>query len=418
MFKRPKGTRDFYPEEMRLRNWLFDHFYTAARLHGFEEYDSPILESEELYTRKQGEEITAQLYSFEDKGGRRVTLRPEMTPSLARMVLERATALPMPLKWFSLPQCWRYERMQRGRMREHYQWNMDVWGVEGASAEVELLAALCGFFAGVGLGPHDVRIRVNDRRVLGSVLAGVGVSEAQFAPVCIIVDKMDRLPREVIEEQLAELGLDGSVITVIQETLSIGDLDALEDALGADSEVVAELRALWALAEGYGISEWLDFDAGIVRGLAYYTGVVFEAVDAAGELRAICGGGRYDTLLSTFGGRDVPACGFGFGDVVIMELLAERGLIPDLPGGIDDVVFAFSEELRGAAMQAAAALRAKGRSVDLVLEPKKLKWAFKHAERCGAARLVMLTPKEWESEKVRVKDLASGEESDLTLDEL
>ena len=402
---------------MRFRNWLFGHFREVARLFGFSEYDAPILENEELYTRKQGEEIVAQLYAFEDKGGRKVTLRPEMTPSLARMVLAN-TALPMPLKWFSIPQCWRYERAMRGRKREHYQWNMDIWGVDGVEAEVELLSAIVTLFKRIGLDSADVGIKINSRKVLQQVLANAGVTDEQFTPVCIIVDKMDKLPQDVIEKELKEIGLNPEIIKTINDTLAIRSLEKLSEILGENSAAVNEISKMWDLAEEYGINDWLVFDASIVRGLAYYTGIVFEAFDRSGELRAICGGGRYDTLLSTFGGQDKPACGFGFGDVVIAELLADKGIMPTLESGIDDVIFAFNSNLRSAAMNVASILRGKGRSVDLVLEDRKMKWGFKHANRAGAKRVVLLTPEEWSMGKIRVRNMTTGEEKDLDVNEL
>ena len=413
-----RGTRDFYPEDMRVRNWLFERFHSAARAHGFEEYDAPVLETEELYTRKAGEEITQQLYNFEDKGGRKVALRPEMTPSLARMVMERAGALALPIKWYSIPQCWRYERTQRGRGREHYQWNVDIWGMDGVEADAELLSVLVQFFQSVGLGSADLVIRVSSRKVLEEVLGSLGISGDIFAQTCIIVDKMDKLPADKIEAQLSDLGLQSSSISTIQSVLSINDLSSLASALGGDSAAVGELNTLFALTDAYGISDWIEFDASVVRGLAYYTGPVFEAHDRAGELRAICGGGRYDKLIGTLGGKDLPATGFGFGDMVVMELLAEKGLVPDLTNGVSDVVFGMGAELRGAAMQVASALRANGRSVDLVLEDKRMKWVFKHAERCGASRLVMVMPDEWSAGKVRIKDLDTGEESTVAAKDL
>ena len=413
-----RGTRDFYPEDMRLRNWLFERFHSAARSHGFEEYDAPVLESEELYTRKAGEEIVGQLYNFEDKGGRKVALRPEMTPSLARMVMARAGALALPIKWYSIPQCWRYERTQRGRGREHYQWNVDIWGMNGIEADAELLSVLVQFFDSVGLSSEDLVIRISSRKVLEEVLGSLGLEGEIFAQTCIIVDKMDKLPEDVIEAQLSDLGLVSESISTIRSVLGITDLESLSSALSSDSEALIELQSLFSLCDSYGISDWVSFDASVVRGLAYYTGPVFEAHDRAGNLRAICGGGRYDKLIGTLGGNDLPATGFGFGDMVVMELLADKGLLPELSTGVSDVVFGMGTELRGAAMQVAAKLRSAGRTVDLVLEDKKMKWVFKHAERCGATRLVMVMPDEWAEGKVRIKDLDTGEESTVAMEDL
>ena len=413
-----RGTRDFYPEDMRLRNWLFDNFIAASLLHGFEEYDAPVLEHEELYTRKQGEEITKQLYNFQDKGERKVSLRPEMTPSLARMVMSRAGSLPMPIKWFSIPQCWRYERTQRGRGREHYQWNVDIWGTTELSADAELISVIVTFFEELGLTSDDIVIRVSSRKVLEEVLGSLGVEGDLFAKTCIIVDKMDKLPSEVIEEQLSDLGHSSEAISKIQSVLGIKDMDKLANALGKESAAIMELTTLFDLVDSYGMSEWLQFDASIVRGLAYYTGSVFEAHDREGKFRAICGGGRYDNLLSTLGGKDLPATGFGFGDMVIMELLEEKNLIPELISGVDDIVLPLSQDLRDIAVRVAAALRLSDRTVDLVLEDKKMKWAFKHAERVGAKRLVLLAPDEWSRKMIKVKDLETGEEKEVSFKEL
>ena len=413
-----RGTRDFYPEEMRLRNWLFEHFHAAARSHGFEEYDSPVLESEELYTRKAGEEITAQLYNFEDKGGRRVALRPEMTPSLARMVMAKSGTLPIPIKWYSIPQCWRYERTQRGRGREHYQWNVDIWGMRGVEADAELLSVLVHFFRAVGLKSDDLVIRISNRKILEEVLGALGITGEVFSKTCIVIDKMDKLSSEVIDKQLADLGHSHNSITRIKKVLGMKSLDSLSSELDSKSQAVKELRDLFALCESYGISSWLRLDASVVRGLAYYTGSVFEAHDRNNELRAICGGGRDDRLLSTLGGKDLPATGFGFGDMVIMELLSDKNLIPRLSTGNEDIVIPLDKNLRHAAMEVASKLRASGRSVDLVLDDKKMKWAFRHAERTGAQRLVMVMPEEWNEGKVRIKNLQTGEEIDFDAESL
>ena len=403
---------------MRLRNWLFDNFTIASLSHGFEEYDAPVLEHEELYTRKQGEEITKQLYNFQDKGNRDVSLRPEMTPSLARMVMAKAGSLPMPIKWFSIPQCWRYERTQRGRGREHYQWNVDIWGTTEISADAELISVLVTFFEEVGLTSGDIVIKISSRKVLEEVLGNLGVKGDQFAQTCIIVDKMGKLPSEIIEEQLSELGHSSEVVSSIQSVLGIKDMKSLKKSLEDKSAAVSELNTLFDLIDSYGMSDWVEFDASIVRGLAYYTGSVFEAHDREGKFRAICGGGRYDNLLSTLGGKDLPATGFGFGDMVIMELLSEKGLVPELISGVDDIVLPLNQDLRGVAVKVASSLRSSDRTVDLVLDDKKIKWAFKHAERTGARRLVLIAPDEWSRKMVKVKDLETGEESEISIEDI
>lgn len=414
----PRGTRDFFPEDIRFRNWLFDHFREVARLFAFEEYDAPVVESVELYTRKAGEEIVDQLYTFEDKSGRNLALRPEITPSLARLVLQKVGSLALPIKWFSIPQCWRYERMTRGRRREHYQWNMDILGVADSTAEAELIRAIVTFFRRIGLGPQDVEIRVSNRQILKAVLDDAGVPEDQFGAVCVIIDKLEKLPHDSIREQIAELGVDQSIIDTILQLGTCDSLEAVAALTDGERAGLTELEQLFSLSASYGCGEWLRFDPSLVRGLAYYTGIVFEAFALEGNLRAICGGGRYDRLLSMFGGVDLPACGLGFGDAVIAELLKEKELLPDLPPSVEDVVFAFDDSLREGAAQVAARLRDAGRSVDLILENKKVKWAFKHADLAGAERMVLLAPEEWSRGQVRVRDLKTGKEGDVALGDL
>lgn len=414
----PKGTRDFPPEEMRLRNWLFHNFKEVSRLFGFEEVDFPVLESEALYIRKAGEEIRDQLYCFEDRGNRRVALRPELTPSLARLVLQKGKSLSLPVKWFAVGQCWRYERMTRGRRREHYQWNMDIIGVSEVTAEAELISSIITFFKRIGITASDVGFKVSSRKLLQEVLSHYSIHEDLFAKVCVIIDKIGKLPLDEIKKELNAVGVSTEAVEQLLQVLSIKSLTKLEEIIGGAGEAIAELKELFSLAEKFGYSEWVQFDASIVRGLAYYTGIVFEGFDRQGKLRAICGGGRYDRLLSTFGGDDVPACGFGFGDAVIVELLKEKGLLPELSLQVDNIVCALDPNLQGAAATVATILREKGQSVDLVLENKPLKWVFKRAARINAERLILVGSSEWQRGMVGVKNLASGEQNEIKLDEL
>lgn len=411
----PSGTRDFFPQEMRQQSWLFAKFREAAALFGFQEYDAPVLEHEELYKRKAGEEITQQMYNFEDKEGAKVTLRPEMTPSLARMVLNlmRAetgeVAALLPLKWYSIPQCWRFETTQRGRKREHYQWNMDIVGVSSIYAEVELLSAVVTFFESVGITSKDVGLKVNSRKVLGAVLKNAGVPDDRFAETCVIIDKQDKIGAEEVRKELKEkIGLSEDVAMRIVSATTAKTLDEFASLAGVgDSEEVKELRTLFEIAADYGYGEWLQFDASVVRGLAYYTGVVFEGFDRAGVLRAICGGGRYDRLLSLYGSvKEVPCCGFGFGDCVIVELLKEKQVLPSFPSVVDFVVAAYNQEMMGKAMSVARRLRQAGKTVDVFMEPgKKVGKAFNYADRVGAVRVAFVAPDEWAKGLVRIKDL-------------
>ncbi|KAK9289779.1 hypothetical protein L1049_007938 [Liquidambar formosana] len=414
----PKGTRDFPPEEMRLRNWLFSNFKEVSQLFGFEEIDFPVLESEALYIRKAGEEIRDQLYCFEDRGNRRVALRPELTPSLARLVIQKGKSVSLPLKWFAVGQCWRYERMTRGRRREHYQWNMDIIGVPEVTAEAELISSIVTFFKRIGLTASDVGFKVSSRKVLQEVLRCYSIPENLFGKVCIIIDKMEKIPMDETRKELKSAGISEEAIEELLQVLSIKSLTKLEEILGPTGQAVSDLKQLFSLAERFGYSEWIQFDASVVRGLAYYTGIVFEGFDREGKLRAICGGGRYDQLLSTFGGDDIPACGFGFGDAVIVELLKEKGLLPELNLQVENIVCALDHDLQGAAAAVATILREKGQSVDLVLENKPLKWVFKRAARVNAQRLILVGNSEWQKGMVSVKILSSGEQYEITLDEL
>jgi len=419
----PRGTRDFYPEDLRLRSWLFERFRATALAFGFEEIDAPLVEHAELYLRKAGEEIVDQLYHFV-LHDRHLALRPELTPSLARMVIARQGALRLPLRWFAIPQCWRYERMTRGRRREHYQWNMDVWGEPDVTAEAELIAAIFHALDAMGLAPGDVKMRVNHRALLEeSLRASVLAKRPEaFAPLCVIVDKLPKIGRDAVIEQLT--GTAGGVELPradAEHAVALLEAKGLDDAArlaGADSPALAQLRRLFELLGAYGVAERVAFDASVVRGLAYYTGVVFEAFDAAGELRAVCGGGRYDRLLETLGGKPMPAVGFGFGDAVISELLAERGKLPQPPRALDAVVFPLGEEERPAAIRLARALRRAGKTTELVLGTLKPKRVYADANKAGARHVYLIGPEERARGVVRIKDLATEKQWDEPLPSL
>ena len=326
------GFRDFYPEELARRTHIFRAWRAVARKYAFVEYDGPPLEPLDLYTKKSGEEIVGQLYCFTDKGGREVSLRPEMTPTFARMVGAKASALRKPVRWFSIPQLFRYERAQRGRLREHYQLNVDIVGEASEVADAELLAVAVDIMRELGLTHEDVRARVSDRRMLNGVLETLGVTEAQRGAVDSVVDKIARQPREVSVEKLTAAGLSADLVERVLQLATGTTFDALRAEFGeapAAKESIDRFAKYLEHCNALGIGEWVTLDLSIVRGLAYYTGIVFELFDAKGELRAICGGGRYDDLLKAIGGADLPSLGFGMGDVVLGELLTERGLWPE-----------------------------------------------------------------------------------------
>lgn len=411
------GFRDFYPAELAERSHIFATWREVARRFGFVEYDGPPLEPLELYTKKSGDEIVGQLYNFVDKGDREVALRPEMTPTLARMVAARANALRKPVRWFSIPQLFRYERKQRGRLREHFQLNMDIVGESDVAADAELLAAAIDIVRQLGLGPDDVRARVSDRRILHGYLLAAGVPDAAFAGVLAVVDKIDRQPRDVSEDKLKALGLDANAVRTVMAIPEHTTLDAIQSLrVQGSEEIVSEFSRFASYVNALGGGAYLQPDLSIVRGLAYYTGIVFELFDAKGELRAICGGGRYDNLLKQSGGPDLPALGFGMGDVVLGELLRARGQMPAAGAGVD-VWVAFGD---GAtvddAMRVASRLRARGLSVEYALGGQQLSRQLRAAGAAGAREAVILGAPNTGSGEATVRRLGDGEESRVHLD--
>lgn len=398
------GFRDFYPEQLAERAHIMRVWREVARRYGFVEYDGPPLEPLDLYTRKSGEEIVGQLYNFTDKGGRDVSLRPEMTPTLARMVGAKANALRKPVRWFSMPQLFRYERQQRGRLREHFQLNVDVIGEADVTADAELLAVAIDIMREFGLGPDDVRARVSDRLLLRALLAEIGVGEEQVAAVFAVIDKFERQPRDISIEKLGQAGLSTEQSEAVLALLGGITIADLRERYGRASDVAARLDVLdryFGYLGRLGVREFVTLDLTIVRGLAYYTGIVFELFDARGELRAICGGGRYDTLLASLGGADLPALGFGMGDVVLGELLRDRGLNVAVPT-VDFWVAAPTEAAGPDAMEAATILRRAGASVEYALRPQTLSKQRKAAHSSGAGYFVALAPDFAESRVVNV----------------
>jgi histidyl-tRNA synthetase len=409
----PRGTRDFYPEDMRRRDWLFGHFRAVAKSFGYDEVDAPVLEYAELFTRKAGEEIVEQLYHFE-LHDRHYALRGEFTPSLARMVMARAGSLRLPLRWTAIPQCWRYERMTRGRRREHYQWNMDVWGEPGVGAEAELIAAVFALADRVGLAAGDLRVGVNSRALLEETLRQGVLRERPevFPALCVAIDKLGKIGADAVVELLTApsggIALPLPDARWVVEWLRLSSVEEAAREAPKDSRARADLERLFELLDAYGLSGRVEFDASIVRGLAYYTGIVFEAFDAERKLRAICGGGRYDHLLETLGGPSLPAAGFGFGDAVLGELLTDKGLWPACPRVLDAYVFALGEAQQPVAIGLARALRARGESVELALGESRLKRALADADRAGARRFYLIGPDELARGEVLVRDLAAG----------
>ena len=412
-----KGTRDFFPDEMRLRNWLFEVWRNVSVQAGFEEYDTCVLEHEELYIRKAGDEISKQLYSFEDKGGRRLSLRPEMTPSLARLVLQHKKSLSFPIKWFSMPQCFRYERMTKGRRREHFQWNADIIGQAEIVAEAEILMLLISACELMGLSAKEIRVFINDRRILNSILSQISVPQEMHSEVLVIMDKRDKISIEALSKMLQNIGMSTTQVDQLNEYLLKSDLIELKKDLN-DTQGIDELQNLMDMMETAGFSDYLQFDISIVRGLSYYTGAVFEVNSPAKQHRAICGGGRYDSLLSTYGGEIVPAVGFGFGDVVVLAVLKDLERFPELPRKLDYTIIPFAREHVGTALNIAARLRQQGSTVDCNFSMKKMKKTLQQAGESGAAKAILLFPDELSENKVVIRDLRLHEQKLIKITDL
>ena len=414
-FRALPGFRDFYPTELAERAHIFAAWRDVARRFGFQEYDGPPLESLELYTAKSGDEIVAQLYAFEDKGGRAVALRPEMTPTFARMVAAKANALPKPIRWFSIPQLFRYERQQRGRLREHFQLNVDIVGEADVSADAELLAVAIEVMRTLGLSAHDVLARVSDRRLLHAVLHAIGITEGQTPAVFAVADKLAREPRESLEGKLRTAGISQEKTAAVFDALAMTDLETLRERFNGDAgvlEAVDRLAAYIGYLHALGVTDFVRLDLSIVRGLAYYTGIVFELFDAQGSKRAICGGGRYDTLLAELGDVDLPALGFGMGDVVLGELLRERGLLRDVAPGLDYWVAAVEEIPLARVMCIATELRRRHLRVDYALRPQKLGNQLKAAAKANAIKVCLLQA----DGATVIKRLSDGREQRVDID--
>jgi histidyl-tRNA synthetase len=412
--ERLPGFRDFYPEPLPSRDagWSFDarqyvfnKWRETARRYGFREYDGPPLESLELFTTKSGDEIVGQLYNFTDKGDRAVALRPEMTPTLARMVAAHERNYKKPIKWFAVPQLFRYERQQKGRLREHFQFNADLIGEADPAADAELIALLIDTLRAFGLTEQDFAIRLSSRNAWHEFYEGrrpkaEGRSDAgheyEFFQT---IDKLERTPPEESEKKLAILGF------------SLADVNQFIES----GKPTPELRSILDNLTARGLRNFVKVDYHVIRGLAYYTGVVFEAFDAKGEFRAIVGGGRYDNLVKLISGgkADLPALGFGMGDVVLLELLKARGLLPKFDAGVDVFVLIEDENLRAQSLKLIHELRAVGFAVEYPLTPAKPDKQFKRAQELKAK----FTPRLEKNSKIWIKNLKTREENIVTIEE-
>jgi len=423
-FQAVKGTRDSYPEDMAVRNWIVNAWRQVSLRHGFEEYDGPIFEFLDLFKAKSGEGIVSELFHFKDRGDRELAIRPEMTPTLARMIADRAQSLPRPIKWFSVPRLCRAERPQRGRLREFFQWNVDIVGNDDVLADAECIFVMCDFLRQVGLTPADAVLKINSRSLLSALLIARGFSPDRHEAIYAVLDKRDKLPQEAYAELIDKLTGDGKERVDLDAIVQARDEPGLQEIerLIADNEVaraeVARLRSLFDLLSIMGIGDYCRFDMGIVRGLAYYTGVVFEAFGTGSMQRAICGGGRYDQLLEVLGGPPMSGIGFGTSDVVILDLLNELGRLPAdarVAHGVDFFVIDADPSRFEAVLNLVARLRKAGHGAAFSYRRQIIGKQIKQASGCGAKRAVIVGSEYVERQALAVKDLATGTQVEIPI---
>jgi histidyl-tRNA synthetase len=408
-----KGTRDFLPAEMSVRTQVFGHLYDVIERYGFQRYDGPILESAEMYERKSGQEIAdQQLYTLVDKGGRRLALRPEMTPTVARIIAGTAKSLQFPVRWYSHPNCHRYEAPQRGRVREHWQINVDIFGSESPNTETEIFEIIHDMMAELGASKDMFEIRANDRNLLSSALTDiVGVTQAQLPEVFALVDRWEKYPADKLAQSAEQIGLADKQFEKLTEILASGAalLDELPDSVKEASNLVKVLDS--------SAGELIRFDPMIVRGLAYYTSTVFEVFDTSPEnRRALFGGGAYSDLAGMFTAQQIPGIGFGMGDVTLMDFLNTHGLAPEPRSEVDVVVVPVTEGLTGAARTVAGKLRKAGLRTSVPLELRKLGKELARADKAGARAVVIVGQEDWDAGNVTVRALATRDQQVLPAD--
>ena len=416
-----KGTRDFYPNDMKLRNWFFGKIRAALELAAFEEYNGPMLESLDIYIAKSGEEIAnEQTYNFTDRGGRRLAVRPEMTPTVARLVAGKINELNFPLKWFSIPNLYRYENPQRGRLREHWQVNVDIFGCESYEADLEVISTAISLLKVFDADSSMFKVHINNRRFFNDIIASIAETDAEGSrKVSKVVDKKNKIPREVYERELTALGLDADKIAQIDALYTMSVEEAA--ALCPESRGAKELIDLFAALKALSLDEYCVFDFGIIRGLDYYTGTVFEVLDEAPENnRAMFGGGRYDNLVGLFvKNTNVSGVGFGFGDVTLENFLVTHNLIPDIyTTGTKVLVTRFDDVPYSEYTAMVAKLRAAGIQSSMYIGTKKFGKQLDHAIKGNYSHVVIMGSSEFENKEVKVKDLRTREEHTISADAL
>jgi len=407
-----KGTRDFYPPEMAVRNFIIDGWKAASVRNGFAEYDGPIFEYLKMFQIKSGDEIAEQLFNFTDRGGRALAIRPEITPTLARMVNQKINSLPRPIKWFSVPRLCRAERPQKGRLREFFQWNIDIIGEGEVLADAEVIFTTVDYLREVGLTADDIVVKISSRKMLAALLRLIGIAPDQMDGLYGLLDKRARLPGETFEKMIAENVSDKAKREKILDLMGAGTIEEVGSVVELDAEVQEasdELRRLFELLDTMGVGRFCRFDIGVVRGLAYYTGMVFEIYDRGDQLRAICGGGRFDNLLRDFGGPSIPATGMGMGDCVLGILLEEKGLLKDAATTRrPDYFVAYADRaFLDKAIGITAKLRKSGLAADFSYKGGGLKKQLKEASAANTKNCIIIG-QEYDNGELVVKDMTTG----------
>jgi histidyl-tRNA synthetase len=414
-----KGTRDFYPQDMAVRNWIIDGWKKVSVRNGFEEYDGPIFEYLDMYRIKSGDEIVQQLFSLTDRGGRELAIRPEITPTLARMVNQQINSLPKPIKWFSVPRLCRAERPQKGRLREFFQWNIDIIGVDDVLADAEVIFTTVDYLQNVGLTPKDIVVKISSRKMLAAALQAIGIAESELELLYAVLDKRSRVTDDAFTEMLAEKIVDADKRKKILKLMAVESIEQISGLVELSENAkksVNELNRLFELLNIMGVADFCEFDIGIVRGLAYYTGIVFEIYDKVGELRAIGGGGRYDNLLKQFGGPNIPATGCGIGDCVLGILLEEKGLLKPPKQQLDYFVAFADEQFFQNALEIATKLRRLGFACDFNYKFTNLGKQLKQASDKNA-KMCVIIGEEIKNNQLVIKDMTTGKQELIKVDE-
>jgi len=409
-FQPVKGTKDFYPQDLAFQNFLFEKMRKVSQKFGYQEYEGPILEPLELYAAKSGEELVKkQTFILIDRGGRKLALRPEMTPTLARMVAQKQSQIPKPIRWFSIGPRFRYEKPQKGRLREFYQWDVDILGSEAPEADAEVIALACEFFKSVGLTPKEVKIKINDRKLMEQKLSLIEIPKTKIQDVFRIIDKRQKINEKEWKNLLLGIGLNN---------LQIRDLEGILKDLDFSQESESLTRIFSTLSD-LGVSEYVEFDPNIVRGLDYYTGVVFEAWEKEEEFRAILGGGRYDNLVEIVGREKIPGVGFAAGTAVIEEVLKKYKKLPNLPLTKTKVlVTVFAEGFYRDSLLISKRLREAEIETEIYPEPVKIEKQLKYANQKEIPFVLILGPDEVANNKVTVKNMKNGEQKTIPQNEL